>query len=277
SSIARLSHLDWPRQFNWYGLAVDYDSFSVVSLAVFIAWGFVAIYRLMRVELQYRSWPWVWLAFVLFVMFYVTGFFYLPLQAAGSVVDWLIPPLLSALPLVYLALFAEPKDPVRYRWFLVVLRSGDWARTGTLLPQWLPTYLLVVAIGIAAMLLGGHVDSFYPDRALLRLPIAAPSLIVSILLFVLRDVMIVLWLNFGDRRRRADLAAVIYLLLLYGPAAAIARMLDLEFLVPFFAPTPHDNWLFAVLPPLLEVAVMLGLIRARWSGRPARRPAPLPA
>jgi hypothetical protein len=256
---------NWSGQFDWYGLPLDYENFSVLSLAAFILWGFIAVYRLMRVELQFRCWPWVWIGFVLFVMAYVEGFLYRLLQGVGAPADWLVAPFVCGIVLVYVAVFAEPKDPVRYRWFFVAMRRRDWSRAAALLPQWLPTYVLAAAIGLAAILLGGVGLPITAVGGLLgRVPLSS-ALLVSGLLFVLRDVAFILLLNLGPRRRRGDVAAVIYLWLLYGPVTAIIRILGLGVLQPFIAPTPGSGLALAVLPPFLEIVILLALIRRRWS------------
>ncbi len=244
----------------WFGVPVDSASFGLASLAVFILWALLGIYRLMRLELQFRSYPWAWIAFTLFLMAYATGFQYeglVRLEAATPA--WLFAPLSVGILLVYAVLFAEPKDVVRYRWFFAALRRGAGARALVLMPLWLPTYLIVVVLAMALVLLVGDISIGVP-MAFLQFDIAPAPLVVAVLLFIARDIGFVLFLNFGDRRRRADLAAFLYLLVLYGPVAAIVQLLGLTWLQPFLTPVPMAHPAATIVPPLIEAVAVAGLL-----------------
>src|ERR1041385_2797030 len=54
------------------------------------------------------------------------------------------------------ALFAEPKNIIAYRGLAAALRRRDARRAGSLLPLWLPTYLIFAGLAVAfAIALGG--------------------------------------------------------------------------------------------------------------------------
>lgn len=262
----------------WYGFELDPSGFAMASLVVFLAWALVAAYRLMRVELQFRSQPWVWPLFVLFLMLYAEGFLYHLMVGLEARAAWLMAPLAVAIALVYVAAFTAPKDVVRHRWFVAALRQGRWRRAGELMPLWLPTYVIAAAAGAAAIALGGGTPIHMPVLPVRFDATIAPSapLVLALLLFVLRDLCLILLLNFGERRQRADLAAFIYLLLLYGPMAAIAAVLGLGKVEPFFVPYDTGNPALTVGPVMLETVVVLVLLSHRWAaaGRSVRpRPA----
>jgi hypothetical protein len=101
---------------------------------------------------------------------------------------------------------------------------------------------------------------------------------VATALFVLRDVLFVLWLNFSAQRRRADLAALLYLALAYGPLAALLAAIPAPLLLGFFLPMPAAHAAMTIVPVAAELVVLLFLLRRRWTAaerslQPLARPA----
>jgi len=88
--------------------------------------------------------------------------------------------------------------------------------------------------------------------------------VLATVLFVLRDVLFVLWLNFASKRRRADLAALLYLALAYGPLAALLTAIPAPLLLTFVLPMPTEHAAMTILPVAAELAVLLFLLRRRW-------------
>jgi len=261
----------------WYGLRLDPGPFHLLSLAAFTAWGLFGAYRLMRAQLQFRTWPWAWLGFVVFLMVYVEGFLNDLLDPLGSGSGArLLAPLAIGVTLTYSVLFGEAKDIVRYRWTLRSLRSGDWRRTFALLPLWVPTYLVVVALAlvVASRIDGLLLGAEFADalRGIGILP--EPAVFVALLCFLARDIALVLALNFARRSRRADLSAFVYLLVLYGPLPGIITMLGAAPIASFFYPASVGGIVGTVGPPAVEALVMIGLLAVRWrAANQAIRPA----
>jgi hypothetical protein len=268
----------------WYGMPAQTPVFALASLAAFLAWALIGVYRLMRIELQFRSYPFVWLLLVLFLMLYAEGFLYDTLRdpdAPGFA--WLLVPALIAAALTYLVLFLQPKDIVRYRWLAASAASGDLRRVLALTPLWLPTFAITVALVVAIIAvdmgstyrLPGRIETL-PEFADLRE--GGWAMALAALLFMARDIALVLYLNFNKRRRRADVAAFIYLVVLYLPLPALAGVLEGDLLLPLFLPTPGASPLMAILPPLLQAAAMLALLARRMAAaRPVMATAARPA
>jgi hypothetical protein len=246
----------------WYGRVWDGELFSLATLGVFLAWSVFGIYRLMRVELKFQSGPWAWLAFALFLMAYCDGFLYGSIQLAGGALGaWLILPFLLVSALTYLALFLEPKDVVSYRWLGADLATHAFRHAWVLLPQWLPVYLLTFVcavvlcfspeLGSAGLrLLSGpfvSMEALQHARGLSLYPLV-------IVIYLLRDVLVVLFFNFGHGGRRGDATAFIILFLAYFPLTGILVSLEMVSLIPILAPYP-------LAPPLINFAA--GLVRMR--------------
>jgi hypothetical protein len=266
-------------EIDWFGWQFAGDLFALSTLGLFLVWSLFGAYRLMRIELQFRTLPWAWAAFALFLMIYTEGLLYAPIQDLGGMLTaWLTAPFVITVAFTYAALFLEPKDVVRYRWLWASIAAGEPGRALTLVPQWLPVFVLALAGGLALTLFGGisqlpglpRLAGTEISAAVFGHGTASVQVIpVAIVLYLLRDAMLVLFFNFGPRRGRADLTAWICLMLIYFPIAGILVTLHATSLIPLVAPYPAANPVISIGAPLVE-ALGLGLLalnRARAAGR----------
>jgi hypothetical protein len=242
--------------FTWYGMQLDARDFALASLLIFLFWALVAIARLLRAELQMRSYPHVWVLFVLFVMAYVGGF--LPGEQASSISLWLWSAAAVAATLTYGMLFSERKDPVAFRRLLQAWQGGAWREVACHLPLWLTTLPLVAASVVALVVvdLAGGAAELGDER--LGIVVAAAFF------FLLRDVGLLLHANLGANPRRADMVTVLYLTMLYGVVPGIFAMLDLDALTAFFWPRTDLSPLLVVIAPLAEALLVATLVVRRW-------------
>jgi hypothetical protein len=255
----------------WYGRVWDGEIFSLATLAVFLAWSVVGIYRLMRIELKFQGGPWAWLAFALFLMIYCDGFLYGSIRVAGGDLGaWLILPFLLVSALTYLALFLEPKDVVRYRWLGADLAAHEYRHAWVLLPQWLPVYLLTF---LSAILLVLFPDLGSAGLRLLSGPFVTMDALqhvqglflypLAIVIYLLRDVLVVLFFNFGHGGRRGDATAFTILFLAYFPLTGILVSLKMISLIPILAPYPLAPPLINFAAGLVECAALAWLVYRR--------------
>jgi hypothetical protein len=239
---------------------------GMAGIALACLWCIVAAYRLMRTELQYRSLPWVWTLFLVFVL--VVG---IALSGADSLSGLLALPFAAFVILTYLSFFADYRDPVRYRWVLQALRDRNWFEVASAIPWWLISYgfAVVTAVVLAwslpysvATLAAGR-----PTPALGMLVLAlqnASASLALVLLFMLRDLLVMLWLSCSPWRARADVAGIIYLALAYWPPAAILWVTGEQHLLPVVAPIAIGIPGVDFAPIGIEVAFALFLFYARW-------------
>ena len=82
------------------------------------------------------------------------------------------------------------------------------------------------------------------------------------MVFVLRDMGLVMLLNLGARR--ADLVGFVYLLLLYVVFGNLVDTLGWDRALPFFLPTPMDTPLWTVGPVLAEACLVFAALVWRW-------------
>ncbi len=256
-------------KITWYGRAYDGWLFYLVSAAIFALWALLAVYRLMCLELLYSTRPWAWTLFMLFAMAYAAGFVGWDVQALPS---HLAVAFVTASFLVYIAFFAETKDPVRYRWGLARFGAMQLWRALEFMPWWLISYILAVAVGattIWSIAMGGQLtwrDSWWftlqRDAMWYTLEPIAYN-IVALLLFILRDIFFLLWLNFGATRNRADLTGLVVLVVAYIPLPMLITASGLTELLPAVTPFTVTNAL-SVVWPAVEVAIMAALLYFRW-------------
>ncbi len=252
----------------WHGLPLPRTEFNLLSLWIFVGWAWLGAYHAMRRELQFKNPPWAWLAFVVFCMVYLAGFDIAAEHEKELAVPftWLIA-FGTGLFWTYLLLLSEAKDLTQARHLALAWQRGQWADLLDQTPRWLLTLLLTSAIALVALVVAPHVpiDSGYS---------ALPIIMLSMTLFALRDVGIVLLLNWPAKlnttpnaNRRADVAAMVYFLVLYLVVPGILANSEFPALAALFWPVAHEQNAWAILlPPLLEVGLVFSLLANRLRG-----------
>jgi len=244
----------------WYGTFQDAAQFRSATIAIACIWAVIAAYRLMRTELQYRCLPWIWTVFLLFVIAWAAGLTF------G--IAWAF---LALVVLTYVSFFADNRDPMRYRWAIRALRRGNWLETVATIPWWSISYVLAAIMVLIIsqsipFIVGASVD-----------PGAAPAVrmvgmglqhlgtsLALVMLFMLRDLFVLLWLSSSPWRAKADVLGIIYLALVYWPPAAIFWAAGAGGLLPVVAPIATGDAAVDFVPIAIELAFAAFLFYARW-------------
>ena len=243
-------------------MQVPTAEFLLVSLALFAAWAVTGAWRLMREELQMQASPLAWLAFAVFFMVYIAGFWHGPTPApfldggsVGSPRVW--SSRISRASRCSTSPRSSSQGPVVFRRLVARWRAGGAAAAFKVLPCWLATVPLLLLVGAAAAVVSERCRS-----AALR-PARHPALfVVSCLGFVVRDIALLLAFNFGRNPKRADVAALIYWMLLYGVLPTILRQLDIRDTLFLFYPTGGGAG--AIFAPAIQAAVGPAAAQTRW-------------
>lgn len=256
----------------WFSLPLQAQNFALVSALLFGFWAVLAVYRQMRLELQKPTAPTAWLAFLAFVLLYLTGIVYGGSQVVDKAVqefsDFRLrdqtPATLSLLlagasltALTYLALFTEAKSMIGLRQLGDAWRAGNPRRLWLHTPRWLPTLALTA---LATVLIVAFVDLPATAEAL---DTDIARLAVAFFLFLLRNTGIVLLCNFMARSGRGDMAAVVVLIVLSviapmifgGTAPAVAAL---------FWPPLHGGWALTLVPIGAQLVLVGGLLLRVW-------------
>ncbi len=276
---------------SWYGIRMSLSDFSFVTRIVLLAWAVIGVFRLMRLELQFKPQPLVWLGFVLFVSAYVGGVsFGLPETAPLLTEEELaLVALLARLGaglafvvlLTYCAIFLAPSGAVHLRRLAWELRDGRYYAAFRTAPPWMVAALVaivqtiavcVVTLSIPEAVAGdvGPVSEFARS--------GASDVVVALIawmLFLLRDLGLILFVILSPRGGRGHLAAAMYLGILYIAIPALLSGTGLQAALPVFIPfaVHSPGWL---LPILAQLGLLAVALTWRWR-QISVAPDPVPA
>lgn len=258
--ICSVSLVAWPfsesASILWYSQYFPDDRFVLISLLLFLGWAVFGIYRLIRAELQLQNLPWAWGLFILFMVGYLAGFVGEDHWATGKSLPELrmLSAFLVTLVLAYGMLFSERKDPVVLRRFLQYFGRREWFSAMQVSPLWLSTLPFVI-LSCAALV---TVDMISGKGTQLAIPA------VVMILFLLRDLGLLLFLNLSRNPKRADMLTVLFLVMLYGVIPTILAVLGIDRLAGLFWPVSEMPAQIALPAALGQAVVMLGLTVRRW-------------
>lgn len=254
------------RTVSWHGSDIVYSDFMLLSVIFFLLWSVVGVYRNMKTEFQMSSGPYVWLAFLISLMVYLSGFisYDKSLDPVKYTVIGLYISYAVGVFTTYIMAFSEPKQLVEFRFLADKAKKGLWKEFGDNLPLWLISLGVTVMLCVILLILSlfstpieikgqsGHLPAFYA---------------LSVLCFMIRDISLLLYVNLKKDAKRADIATVVYLIILYGLLPSILGLSGQKNLLPLFVPMPDSNLITGTLPILIQCAIMLFFLLNRWDIR----------
>jgi len=247
-AVISFGYADVNWKMHWYSYELRVIEFTFISAVIFSAWAVIGSYRVMAEELQVKNTFFVWFIFNLFIVVYVFGIAVgaMPLLEQDIITKSFIAAFAVLGVIFYAALFSERKNPVAFRSMGKALKAVDLDGLFTLVPCWMVTFCLIAALVIVHSVVMGGEKAF---------------LFFSGLFFALRDTFIVLYLNFSKNPKRADAAAVVYLLLIAFVLPLILYTAGIEEARAFFwaADSPY-----ALAAGVLEAAAAFVLLKVRW-------------
>ncbi|MEJ2610069.1 MAG: hypothetical protein P8179_08235 [Candidatus Thiodiazotropha sp.] len=252
--------LEHSKALLWYGQSLTAYNYLLVTAVLLWLWTLIGAYRVMRRELSYSGGPWVWIVFLWFLPLFFGGLAvdkYAMLMAGNGAKAWWLLAFGFWVAGVWLALFVEPKNPVDLRALLVALKTGQGRHVAQLMPAWL-TALLLLPLAIAALYLMSSSQSLWEVKM-----IGLAQLATLAFLFLLRDISIFLLLALA-KKSRADISAVIYLLVLYLLIPWILDAMGLDRLQVFFCPSPEQPLVWAMGGALTAAVIALVFLVRRW-------------
>ena len=238
---------------SWYFL-YNIRAYDVLifSTAAFLIWSVYGAYHFMRQELQYRTTYLPWFFFSIFVVLYAAGFSvnYNFAPGHGTWNTWINIAFGVLVFLMLVAMFVDRKDPVRYRALLRAVVARNFKALPGLIPCWATSLGLLFVMALIAEFFGegGSLHRGY----------------ITMFFFALRDISLMLFLNFGKSPKKADAAALLYLFVLYGILPGIINLalgsgnLDALFL---FWPWVNDS---GIIFAVLEAVFTVSLLVMRW-------------
>lgn len=237
----------------WYFL--EKESFiSVLMPTLFFAvWAFLGAYSSMKRELQIpfdrRNWP----LFILTSSLFMAGFqaniqefilqehFALFLSILGAI----------AIVLAYFTLFAEQKGIVNYRLMLEKIQKTQF------LSDYVPLWGIALFIGAVAVVVVQIYILIMGNSLKIYEEINNPLFPITVMLFVIRDFSLIIFNSLTAKAGRADITALVYLMILYILLPALAGVSGADEWLFIFYPDVQTDILKANIPIFIQAAIML--------------------
>ena len=253
SGGAPIGQIDGPPTV-WWGLAIPALLFTSLSLCAFAAWGLVGAWRLMRLELQMRNRPWVWVAFLIFAAAWRAGL----APEIGATAARAMTAALVFIAAAYVCAFVEPADAVRLRRFIADLRAGRWLHAAGLAPS------ALFAVKLAALAI--IVFDLLPQPFGMASPLPSAVGALAALAFVIRDLGVIALFRFGPRAGRGDLTAVIALALLYWVGGLLGGVFYGDVGRALFSPLVADAAGVSLVSGVVQAGIAWSLAAQRLRG-----------
>lgn len=210
----------------WFGFEFPVEYFSIATVAFFLFWIFMGIYRLARRELMYRTTPICWFLAVGSIALFLAGLVYDPqilkqtdLLAEKKDYACLFYFFVLTLAATYYAVLGDAADTRRYQRMLGAFRGRNWRHFFENMPQWMASAVWVLgALAVfVAYSIGQGVDQ---EIGLFNIRMFM-SLALSMTLFALRDMIVlhIIALLVPDRKQTFE--RVTYYVLVYFLLPAI--------------------------------------------------------
>jgi len=242
----------------WYTLQVRILDFILLSVVVFAGWSLVGIYRKMREELQFRNTPVYWFAFCAFMAIYLAGIVSGNIPGDSLATLRLFVAYSTYIVLAYSMLVLEEKNPLILRRMLVARAQRNWRGVFESTPCWLLTLLCVYVLCVVLMF------NRYPDIAFAGRGFSFKPYLLAMAFFLTRDALIFIFFSMSANRRRADMTAIFYLLLLYWLLPSILAGLNFPLAQAALLPIGTHDATVSIISALLQCAVLGFLIMQRW-------------
>lgn len=269
-----------PHGLHWYQWEFGQFWFGLVSLYIFLGWLITGIYLQMRRELQVPNPPWVWSAFMAFLLGYVMGFYQGEVNILLTVPDLWSMRLFSGwilmVSLTYLILWWERTDGVGVRRLFHLWSSSRIYDALCEIPRWLVGLIVTWTTAIVLIL----IQVMYGENPfigkVLNQMASEPNngdfyslygVVIAMMFFLMRDIALLFYFYFSDKPQRALTTTFVYCIVLYLLIPLLLGVADIDTLNPVFLPGGSVNFVYAVLPPLLQAGLMWTFTIRRWRTR----------
>jgi len=282
----------------WFGMTFPSEYFSIATVAFFLFWIFMGIYRLARRELMYRTTPICWFLAVGSIALFMAGLVYDPqvlrqtdMLAEKKDYACLFYFFVMTLAATYYAVLGDAADTRRYRRMFAALRGGNWRHFFENMPQWMASAVWVL-VALAVFILYSVREGVEQDIGLFNIRMFM-SLALSLTLFALRDIIVlhILALLVPDRKQTFERVAYYVLAYFLLPAihlsVAVKNMeinptsvLGFSQQTTLFHPVMYAGWYYpnffamfsaSLLPVLVQIFYLLICIVVIFGIRPPQK------
>lgn len=245
-SNAKDTIFDSAQRMDWFNINLGWGNFFLLSLAFFLFWIMVGIWRTARAELMYRATPVAWLLFLLTLGVYSAGL------VSGEVKKQTLLQLcvffVIALVLSYSTMLQEARDLRKYGRFIDALRRKDWRGTVWNMPRWVASLPLAIMAGFAAIFWTATQGDGFSNAPVIGM--------ATLFLFAVRDGCVIhgIVLKWGDRQ--LSFLLLVYYLAVYLLLPAVHLIMlgnELSIITITQAPAQVGRIVAWYFPTLLEI------------------------
>ncbi|MBF0144371.1 MAG: hypothetical protein HQL59_13065 [Magnetococcales bacterium] len=233
----------WSREeVSWFGVSYELESVLTVTLLITCAWAWTGAWRAMSRELQVKQRPWAWPLFLLTVVVGLGGF-------QESVALAVFQGFLLCGFFFYLNLFSEEKDLLLFRRLRRSAGLKNWAMFWEILPNWVVSLFFVMILAAVSVLVNFGESENWLNRNMF---------VVSSLIFLMRDLALVVFINMWANHARRDSASVFAMALLYVFIPILVALVDqgnAPSIYILFYPLVQGQSLVGLLMPLVEAVI----------------------
>ncbi|MBY0424805.1 MAG: hypothetical protein K2Q22_04135, partial [Cytophagales bacterium] len=260
---------DSTKTIQWFGIPFSPLAISFFFVSFYTVWAVIGLYRGLRSELQYVTGSAGWIGFLLSAIVFNAGLMtnIQELNVFEIIITMLASAFLFYLIIVYYMALQEAKDVVNLRLVLNTLKAKNLKKLGEISPLWLITLPLAFTAGILALLfLLVYTPSQSMDPSVMEFKNLDKTTLIALLLsvfgFVIRDLALMLWINFNTSARRADIASWVYLIFIYYLLPSVSGGKQVGFM---FYPDPSSNPILLIAVPLLEAVLAVYILKNKWT------------
>ena len=181
----------------WYGIDMHLLDFIMLCLAFATFWTIVGAYQVLRQTLKFRDLPLAWIAFLVTTTIFMQGF-----QLREDFTDFLLWPTVLSIGTMGIMVMAESRDIVAYKTFAARFSAGNYRDAARHLPLWTISAAFLVLSIILGLIFVNHSTTMVLGM-------------LSLILFIVRDVLALHYIAWKPGVRRPILGFVIYGFLMY--------------------------------------------------------------
>lgn len=240
----------------WYDIPMQWRDFGHGLLVFALFWGVVGGIQALKSELQYKTMPFAWFAFILSCSVLVWGFKPDKLVGTSDILAFsMITGIALMVGLSYMVIMFEELSIVRYRKFRAALKAQNTIESLILLPRWVVTMSLAMLFycGLWMICAMHRIDDYY-----------LIFVVTSAIGFAMRDFMLLHILCLRQPDRAVHITYVIYLSIFYLVLPyLVVNAMDNREAAYFFYPDIEDKGadFTHVLPSIVQAAGMAWLLR----------------
>ena len=212
----------------------------------------------MREELQFRNTPVYWFAFCVFMACYLAGTIQVQLLADELITFRLFVAYSTFIVFAYVMVILEDKNPLLLRRVIAARNAQNWRSVFENIPCWFVTLLSAYVLCVALMFYD------FPDITLAAQGFALKPYLVTTALFLTRDVLLFIFFNMTANRRRADVTAIFYLVLLYWLLPSILTGMNLPMATAALLPIGMHDATISIVSGFVQCSVLAFLVLQRW-------------